>query len=241
MKEELKTENNVNQFVTNIKSNYNEIKIEVFERRIFLKLPKNEKDIKFIRNITYSKWDSVWFHWVIPNYPGNLDLIKTYFSGRINQLIEHQVDKIEIPTFDSPILKNKNEVLLVKSASNRLRIIFGFNRELMQAIKKIAYHSWDGKNKWWSIPYSIQFQELIQSKINELSLSYSFIEEVVTNNLAQRITPLEIVNYKTTPENFILKLRELRYSHNTEKTYKGATDSYRYGRFHKFSSYQRLR
>ena len=43
MKEELKTENNVNQFVTNIKSNYNEIKIEVFERRIFLKLPKNEK------------------------------------------------------------------------------------------------------------------------------------------------------------------------------------------------------
>ena len=226
MKEELKTENNVNQFVTNIKSNYNEIKIEVFERRIFLKLPKNEKDIKFIRNITYSKWDSVWFHWVIPNYPGNLDLIKTYFSGRINQLIEHQVDKIEIPTFDSPILKNKNEVLLVKSASNRLRIIFGFNRELMQAIKKIAYHSWDGKNKWWSIPYSIQFQELIQSKINELSLSYSFIEEVVTNNLAQRITPLEIVNYKTTPENFILKLRELRYSHNTEKTYKGAFEDF---------------
>ena len=52
----------------------------------------------------------------------------------------------------------------------------------------------------------IQFQELIQSKINELNLSYSFIEEVVANNSAQRFTPLEIVNYKTTPENFILKL-----------------------------------
>ena len=76
----------------------------------------------------------------------------------------------------------------------------------MLIIKKIAYDSWDGKNKWWSIPYSIQFQELIQSKINELNLSYSFIEEVVANNSAQRFTPLEIVNYKTTPENFILKL-----------------------------------
>ena len=66
----------------------------------------------------------------------------------------------------------------------------------------------------------IQFQELIQSKINELNLSYSFIEEVVANNSAQRFTPLEIVNYKTNPENFILKLRKLRYSHNTEKKIK---------------------
>ena len=206
----------------NIKQNYNELKIEVFERRIFLKLPKNDKDIAFIRSITYSKWDSVWFHWVIPNYPGNLDLLKTYFSGRIDHFIEHQTEKIEIPSFESPIIKNKNEIVLVKSASNRLRIIFGFNRELMQTIKKIAYHSWDAKNKWWSIPFSIPFQEQIQSKIIELGLSYSFIEETLTKNSVQRITPFEIANYKQVPENFIFKLKELRYSINTEKTYKSA-------------------
>jgi len=231
----------INQTSNFNKSIYQEIKIEIFERRIFLKLPKNEKDIAFIRSITYSKWDSTWFHWVLPNYPGNLDLIKTYFNGRINSIIEHQDEKINLPSIEEPILKKRNEVILIKSASNRLRIIFGFNKELMFAIKKIAYHSWDAKNKWWSIPYSVHFQELIQSKINELGLSYSYIEEVVTNNAVQRVSPLEIPNYKFTPENFILKLRELRYSQNTEKTYKGATDSYRYGRLPKFQPFQRYR
>jgi len=46
------TGNQLNKFK---KSSYQELKIEVFERRIFLKLPKNEKDIAFIRGITYSK------------------------------------------------------------------------------------------------------------------------------------------------------------------------------------------
>ena len=172
------TGNQLNKF---IKSSYQELKIEVFERRIFLKLPKNEKDIAFIRGITYSKWDSTWFHWVIPNYPGNLDLLKSYFSGRINSIIEHQDEKVNLPSIEEPIVKNRNEVILIKSATNRLRIIFGFNRELMQAIKKIAYNSWDGKNKWWSIPYSVHFQEIIQSKIIDLGLTLGQVKILKIN------------------------------------------------------------
>jgi integrase/recombinase XerD len=208
------------------KSTYHEIKVEVFERRIFIKLPKNEKDITFIRSLTYSKWDSTWFHWVVPNYPGNLELIKTYFNIRINSIIEHSGEKVSLPSIENPIIKKRNEVILIKSATNRLRIIFGFNKELMFAIKKIAYHSWDGKNKWWSIPYSIHFQNLIESKIIELGLTFSFIEETKTETENKRVTPFEISNYKYAPENFILKLKELRYSHNTEKTYKNAFEDF---------------
>ncbi|MDB0011679.1 site-specific integrase, partial [Crocinitomicaceae bacterium] len=127
---------------------------------------------------------------------------------------------------ENPILKKRNEVILIKSATNRLRIIFGFNKELMFAIKKIAYHSWDGKNKWWSIPYSVHFQNLIESKIIELGLTFSFIEETKTETENKRVTPFEISNYKYAPENFILKLKELRYSHNTEKTYKNAFEDF---------------
>ena len=208
------------------KSTYHEIKVEVFERRIFIKLPKNEKDITFIRSLTYSKWDSTWFHWVVPNYPGNLELIKTYFNIRINSIIEHSGEKVSLPSIENPIIKKRNEVILIKSATNRLRIIFGFNKELMFAIKKIAYHSWDGKNKWWSIPYSVHFQNLIESKIIELGLTFSFIEETKTETENKRVTPFEISNYKYAPENFILKLKELRYSHNTEKTYKNAFEDF---------------
>mgnify|MGYP001032099713 CR=1 FL=1 len=83
--------------------------------------------------------------------------------------IEHKDEKVNLPSIENPVIKKRNEVILIKSSTNRLRIIFGFNKELMFTIKKIPYHSWDGKNKWWSIPYSVHFQNLIESKIIEYS------------------------------------------------------------------------
>lgn len=133
----MSTETTINQ--TTKKTNFQEIKLEVFERKILLKIPKNEQDIAFIRKITYSKWDSTWFHWVIPNFPGNLEIIKTYFNDRITTFIEHEV--ITLPNLSESINKSKNEVLLIKTLSNRLRIIFGFNQQLMIEIKKIPYHT----------------------------------------------------------------------------------------------------
>ena len=88
----MSTETTMNQ--TTKKTKFQEIKLEVFERKILLKIPKNEQDIAFIRKINYSKWDSTWFHWVIPNFPGNLEIIKTYFNDRITTFIEHEHEVI---------------------------------------------------------------------------------------------------------------------------------------------------
>ncbi len=217
----------LNENQTAKKQNSQEIKLEVFERKILLKIPKNEQDIAFIRKINYSKWDATWFHWVIPNYPGNLELLKAYFHERINTYIEHQSEGIPLSNLRESVIKTKNEVLIIKTTSNRLRIIFGFNQQLMIEIKKIPYHSWDSKNKWWTIPYSDFFKDSITRKINELGLSYSYKEEEIhTANSFKRITAFDIPNYKKCPESFILKIRELRYSSSTEKTYRMALEDY---------------
>jgi site-specific recombinase XerD len=221
----MSTETTMNQ--TTKKTNFQEIKLEVFERKILLKIPKNEQDIAFIRKINYSKWDSTWFHWVIPNFPGNLEIIKTYFNNRITTFIEHENEVIALPNLSEPINKSKNEVLLIKTKSNRLRIIFGFNQQLMIEIKKTPYHTWDTKNKWWSIPFSEAFKIGIIRKIEELNLPYSYKEEDNSPvNSFKRITAVDIPNYKTCPENLILKIKELRYSSNTEKTYRMALEDF---------------
>lgn len=209
------------------KHNFQEIKLEVFERKILLKIPKNEQDIAFIRKITYSKWDSTFFHWIIPNFPGNLELIKAYFNERITSYVEHQNEAISLSNVSESITKSKNEVLLIKTLSDRLRILFGFNQQLMIEIKKIPYHNWDSKNKWWTIPFSEVFKDCIIRKIEELRLPYSFKEEEnnITNSF-KRITAFDIPNYKKCPENFILKIRELRYSSSTEKTYRMALEDF---------------
>ncbi len=48
------------------------ITIEVFDRKIILKLAKNSKDIAFINTIKYSRWNGKTYCWEIPNYPGTL-------------------------------------------------------------------------------------------------------------------------------------------------------------------------
>jgi integrase/recombinase XerD len=60
------------------------VSVQVLGRSIILKLPKNDLDIKFICSLRYSRWDARQFFWIVPNYPGNLDLIKDYFNDRIN-------------------------------------------------------------------------------------------------------------------------------------------------------------
>lgn len=210
------------------KSAYEQIKIEVYEHRIFIKLPKNQSDIEFIRRFQFVRWDKQWLHWIVPNYPGNLEAILLHFKGRIDFYIEHQQEEKTISSTGQTIEKQKDEVLLFKTNSKRIRVIFGYNLGLMSVIKKIPYHSWDSKNKWWSIPYSEQFLEQIQSQILELGLKFRLLEEEKTEEFQKikRVSADKIANYRTAPEDFILKIKELRYSESTLKTYKNALEDF---------------
>lgn len=210
------------------KSAYEQLKIEVYEHRIFIKLPKNQCDIEFIRRFQFVRWDKQWLHWIIPNYPGNLTQILAYFKGRIDCFIEHEKEEKTLSTARQTIEKQKDEIILFKTNSKRIRILFGYHLGLMNAVKKIPYHSWDSKNKWWSIPYSEQFLEQIQSQILELGLKYRFLEEERTeaSQKIKRVSAYRIANFKTAPDEFVLKIKELRYSESTLKTYKNALEDF---------------
>ncbi|GAB1404457.1 hypothetical protein MASR1M74_16360 [Lentimicrobium sp.] len=82
-----------------------------------------------------------------------MDLIKDYFGSRIHTLNIH--DAIDVP----PNAGNQKtiaryEVLFLKTRSGRMKVIAGFNKKIISAIKAIPYHRWDSKNKWWTIPFS---------------------------------------------------------------------------------------
>lgn len=204
----------------------NAVRVDVFERKILLKLPKNEEDIKFIRSFRYFKWDNHHYHWIIPNYPGNLERIRAYFGDRITQYMDHISEPIQFQNPNFNTLKSRDEVLLIQTSSKRIRIVFGFNLTLMNRIKKFPYHSWDAKNKWWSIPYSEFFLAQIQECIVSLGMKAIHKLEPVEEQKTRRISAYDIPNYKSCPEEFTLKIRELRYSESTEKVYKNALEDY---------------
>ena len=150
------------------------IEIQVFGRKTLLKMPKNEQDMLLIRSIPYVRWNKSSFHWEIPHYPGNLEKSIDYVGNR-----EHSITKSEeIPVnLKSHSTLQKDKSLMILTNSGRIKLIFGFLTELIKYIKSIPYHQWNSKNKWWTIPYSEQFEGEIKSKIEKLGLTYGYEQE----------------------------------------------------------------
>jgi len=207
-----------------IKDDRNHIKIEVIGRKIILKLPKNMADIKFINTLKYSHWDGRMFCWEIPNYPGNLDLINDYFKDRIDELIIH--DKFDISVGNETRTIGNKELIIIKTKTGRLRLIFGFNKAILMLIKKYPYHSWDAKNKWWTIPFSEKYLNEIQTLALEAEMKVRYEEEKAESKGLKKMSAYDMINYRQCPEEMILKLKEIRYSDKTIKTYKGLFEEF---------------
>lgn len=195
------------------------VKLEVDGRKISVSLPKNEVDTKFLLSFRFTHWNRKQFCWVIPNFPGNLDLLKKYFRERIEAIIVNEELKITVPGDESRKIE-KNDLLIIRTKAGRLKLYFGFNKELTYVIKKMPYCNWHAQNKCWSIPYTEKFLTEIKRIAGIQKLRVIYEEEFITGSKKSRISSLDVANYRKCPDEYLLKLQELRYSDNTLKTYK---------------------
>jgi integrase/recombinase XerD len=202
----------------------NMIKVEVIGKKIFLKMPKNQADILFVRSLKYSRWVPNNYLWEISNYPGNLDLIKDHFNERIDEMTIHE--KTDFKTDNKTIELSPIDMLVIKTKTGRLKIIFKYDLEFMNFLKRYPYHNWDSENKWWTIPYAEKYMEEIKQFAKEKD--YKLIEEVEPKGEqgAKRKSEFDIVNYRKCPEEMRLKLQEIRYSERTIKVYCSAFEEF---------------
>jgi site-specific recombinase XerD len=201
------------------------VKIEVINRKILIKLPKNEDDIKFIKTLRYFKWLKNDYLWEVPDYPGNLDLIRDYFGKRIADIKIH--NRIDIqPGNENARSIQTDEVLMIKTRQGRVKIIAAFNKAMISAIKEIPYNKWDAKNKWWTIPFSESFVKRVTDVCELQKLKVVLEEEPSGEAGTKRISPLDIPNYRRAPESYKNKHIELRNSPNTIKNYISAFEEF---------------
>ncbi|MFT4857871.1 MAG: integrase/recombinase XerD [Planctomycetota bacterium] len=195
--------------------NASPISLLVTETKILLKMPKNEQDIQFIRSMPYVRWNKSAFHWEVPHYPGNLEKIIAYFGDRVHSITKSEEIPVNLKKYSA---LQKNQVMMIRTNSGRIKLLFGYLTELIKHIKTIPYHHWDSKNKWWTIPYSEQFEEEIKRKVEELGLTYSY-EQEGKNEGVPKASPLSFSNYKKCPAEYVNKLEERRYSQSTIRSY----------------------
>ena len=193
----------------------NGVSIEITEKQIFIKLPKNEVDIQYIRSFKYSKWDMRNYCWIVPNFGKNADKLKSYFAKRDVKITEHEPTvafNTEQPSF------TKDEFLVINNSNRILKLYFSFSKNMSQQLKQIPYCTWNGEKRCWEIPYSEKFLAEVKIIADSYGLNYIYHEEKKLK-VKPRTSKYDIKNYRTCPQNFIDKLRELRYSQNTLDVY----------------------
>ena len=103
----------------------------------------------------------------------------------------------------------------------------------LKLIKKYPYHSWDTKNKWWTIPFSEKYLAEIQALATENGFHVIFEEEPEGAQGVKRVSACDVPNYRECPQEMILKLKEIRYSDKTIKVYKALFEEF-INYYHKF-------
>jgi len=201
----------------------NEVTIEVLNRKIILKMALNQADVLFVKSIRYSRWNKHQYVWEIPNYPGNIDLLKDHFKERIAHF---EIHPVALATNDKVYHVGKTQCLVVKTNNGRLKVIFGYNKMLADTIKQIPYHRWDQKNQWWNIPFSEAWLQKIKSVATAQKFEVNYEEEPKAIEGKPRLKTEDVPNYKRCPEDYLLKLKELRYSASTLKSYKNAFEEF---------------
>jgi site-specific recombinase XerD len=201
------------------------VNVEVINRKILIRLPKNEEDIKFIRTLRYFRWLKAERMWEVPDYPGNLDLIRDYFKERLSEIKVHESIEVKNGNNTTHIINN-DEVLMIKLRSGRVKIIAAFNRQIISIIKEIPYNRWDTKNKWWTIPFSDEFIAKLNSVCEAQQLKVIFEEEPVGISGVKRISPYDVPNYRRAPESYVNKHIEVRNSPHTIKSYVSAFEEF---------------
>ena len=190
-----------------------EINISITTKRIFVQLPKNETDTQFLTSFRYVHWDKNNRQWIIPNYGKNLELLKSYFQNRTVVITEQSDQKInETKT----TLAEADKVKVLNIQNRILRIYFTYNRTLIEEMKKIALSRWNSAGNCWTIPYNEQNAE----KTHELAQAYGlkWDYQIISKTEGTPRQPKH-AGYIRCPASYTEKLKELRYSINTQNVY----------------------
>lgn len=194
-----------------------EISLEITDKHIFIKVPKNETDIQYIRSFKFVQWDTHHFCWVIPNFKNNADKLKRYFASR-NPVITELHTAIKADDTENQFTFNKNQMLVVNNY-RLLKVYFSFNQNLVRDIRSIPYARWNSIENYWAIPLTEQFTGELRQIAERYSLEFIYKEQQ-QSKIKPRTSWVGMENFRNCPSEYIARLKELRYSKNTLDTYK---------------------
>jgi len=107
-------------------------------------------------------------------------------------------------------------MLAVNVHNRTLKLYFGYQQALIEAIKRLPLSRWNGLENCWTLPYREPSVKYIREFAVANGLEWVYREEhkhkLLPGNRGEAMT-------RVNPETYLAKLRELRYSQNTIDSY----------------------
>lgn len=200
------------------------VSIVISGRKISIKLPKSETDVRFLLSFRYARWDKKNYIWLIPNYEKNMELIKEYFRDRIIELTINE----EIPIINKSEERTieKDQLLVVKTDNGRLKIYFAYNKAVFKKLRSYPYSNWNSKLKYQSIPFQENYLKELESFAMEQNLKFLFEKEAEVGSRVKYTADHDSKDYRKCPQEYVLKMKELRNSENTIRVYESAFEQF---------------
>ncbi len=195
------------------KEKKDEVLISLSKDRIVLILRKDEEDIKFIKSLRYNNYEAELNRWLITNTKDNMEKINLYFTNRLKT-----IDNDMLPTRKAASGIRKNELHIVEHIKGRIKLIFKYNKSLVQLVKGFPYRTWDNVNGWWTTVNTAEVIEKLEQYCLSNDIRIKYFDQTKSVIKGRQIKE-QIPNYRECPQEFIDKMLMLRYSKHTIKTY----------------------
>jgi integrase/recombinase XerD len=195
------------------------IKAEPFEHkgqdRIKLSFPYNKDVIEKLKVVNGLLWSASQKTWHIPN--------STYAINGLKQIpdIELILDSkiIEKESVKQPIILNlqyPDKIHIIRYIKGRLKVVFKYNKPLIEELKSIPFHYYDLVEHFWTIPHTERILENLKKIAEKEKIQIVYTDECVEKKLVPRKSE---TFEKKVPVEYIEKLKIRRYSESTLNTY----------------------
>ena len=133
------------------------------------------------------------------------------------QLIEISAMK---KTTTNPQLK------IVRYHRGRLRLLFRFDVELIGLIKTFPMHVWEPETRTWSVPHTETILHELKAFCLARGWTWEYLDDIPSGRVRPKQNPDDIPNYRKVPPGFTEKLKVLRYSESTRRTYEACFEEF---------------
>jgi integrase/recombinase XerD len=191
--------------------------VPIFENREFIYIkadPYNQKDRSFLASLEFSRNFLDSGYWKILSRDEVGQKLRQYFSDRLkntSNLLE-EINEFELKR------RNKNKVSAFIEGK-KVKVMFGWNKELIAFIKTMPFHSWHPEDKYWTFAYNKRTISALRDLCAQKKFELQIDHVSTTKKIMKRALECNDPDYRKCPAEMVDKLKNRRYSASTIKQY----------------------